>query len=204
MQLFLLGFGMGVVGGLVPTPLHLIALTQMTLKRWGRAAWVMVGPPTLIDAILLLVTYFFYQIIPPDVAHYTSYAGGTALAGFGAYLLWGGRGSGVEKNACSWRLTHGSLALATLVEASAPGTWVYWLAVAGPVIAEGRVDGYWHIVPFFVGSLIGYYGASFVSVWLMAWGAGPRRRFGRFLFIAANALLIVLGVLFIIRAYFVG
>ncbi|HET7100550.1 MAG TPA: hypothetical protein VFJ52_05315, partial [Terriglobia bacterium] len=167
MQLFLLGFGLGVVGGLLPTPLHLIALTQMTLKHWGRAVWVLVAPPTVIDALFFLITFFFYQLIPPSVAHYTSYAGGVALAGFGAYLLLENPRKGPEKKQCSWKLSSGSLALATLVEASAPGTWVYWLAIAGPIIAEGRVGGYGHILPFFVGSLIGYYGASFLSVWLM-------------------------------------
>jgi hypothetical protein len=204
MELFLLGFGMGVVGGLVPTPLHLIALTQMTLKHWVRAAWVLITPPTLVDAGFFLIAYFFYQLIPPAVAHYTSYVGGVALIGFGAYLLWGNPQKGPEKKEYSWKLTYGSLTLATLVEASAPGTWVYWLAIAGPIIAEGRVEGYWHILPFFAGSLMGYYGASFLSVWLMAWGAGAHRSFRRYLFFAANALLILLGSLFIARAYFVG
>jgi hypothetical protein len=204
MQLFLLGFGMGVVGGLVPTPLHLIALTQMTLKRWVRAAWVLVAPPTVVDAVFFVIAFFFYELIPPAVAHYTSYAGGVALAGFGAYLLWENPRKGPEKRECSWKLNRGSLALATLVEASAPGTWVYWLAIAGPIIAEGRVHGYAHIVPFFAGSLIGYYGASFMSVWLMAWGAGVHKRSGTILFFAANALLIVMGILFIVREYFAG
>ncbi|MGA8183598.1 MAG: hypothetical protein WB819_08140 [Terriglobia bacterium] len=204
MQLFLLGFGMGVVGGLVPTPLHLIALTQMTLKHWGRAVWVLLAPPTVIDALFFLIAFFFYQLIPPGVAHYTSYAGGVALAGFGAYLLWENPRKGPERKTYSWKLSYGSLALATLVEASAPGTWVYWLAIAGPIIAEGRVEGYGHILPFFVGSLIGYYGASFLSVWLMAWGAGAHKRVSTILFFAANTLLIVLGILFIVREYFVG
>jgi hypothetical protein len=204
MQLFLLGLGMGVVGGLVPTPLHLIALTQMVLERWARAAWVLVAPPTLVDAAFFLITYFFYQLIPPSIAHYTAYAGGIALIGFGAYLLWENPRKGAAKKEYAWKLTYGSLTLATLVEASAPGTWVYWLAIAGPIIAEGRVEGYWRILPFFVGSLIGYYGASFLSVWLMALGAGAHRKFRRYMFFAANALLIVLGALFIARAYFVG
>jgi hypothetical protein len=204
MQLFLLGFGMGVVGGLVPTPLHLIALTQMTLKRWVRAVWVIIAPPTVIDAVFLLVTFFFYEIIPPSIAHYTAYVGGAALAGYGAYLLWEHPREKAGKKEYSWKLNYRSLTLATLVEASAPGTWVYWLAVAGPIIAEGRVEGYWKILPFFVGSLIGYYGASFLSVWLMAWGAGAHKRFRQLLFLGANILLIVLGALFITRAYFVG
>jgi hypothetical protein len=204
MQLFLLGFGMGVVGGLVPTPLHLIALTQMTLKRWVRATWILVAPPTVIDAVFFVIAFFFYELIPPAVAHYTSYAGGVALAGFGVYLLWENPRKGAEKRECSWRLNRGSLALATLVEASAPGTLVYWLAIAGPIIAEGRVHGYGHILPFFVGSLIGYYGASFLSVWLMAWGAGVHKRFGTILFFAANTLLVVMGILFIVREYFAG
>lgn len=204
MELLLLGFGMGVVGGLVPSPLHFIALTQMTLERWVRAAWVLVGPPFAVDAVFLAITYFFYQLIPPSIAHYTAYAGGAALIGFGAHLLLSGPKKGVEKKEYSWNLTYGSLSLATLVEIAAPGTWVYWLAVAGPIIAEGRVDGYWHVAPFFAGSLVGYYGAAFLSVWLMAWGAGAHKRFRRHLFVAANILLIVLGGLYVARAYFVG
>jgi hypothetical protein len=204
MQLFLLGFGIGIVGGLLPTPLHLIALTQMTLERWGRAAWVLVGPPTAIDVVFFLITYFFYQFIPPSVAHYTAYGGGAALAGFGAYILVASPRKSTEKREFSWKLTSGSLMFATLVEASAPGTWIYWLAIAGPIIAEGRVEGYWCILPFFVGSLIGYYGASFSSVWLMAWGAGAHKRFRQALFLAANGLLIILGALYMVRAYFVG
>lgn len=204
MQLFLLGFGMGVVGGLVPTPLHLIALTQLTLKHRVRAAWVLVAPPTAVDAVFFLITYFFYQLIPPSIAHYTAYAGGAALMGFGTYLLCGSPRQSTERKDYSWKLTYGSLTLATLVEATIPGTWIYWLAIAGPIIAEGRTEGYWHILPFFVGSLIGYYGASFLSVWLMAWGAGAHKQFRRYLFLAANTLLIILGGLFIMRAYFVG
>lgn len=204
MQLFLLGFGMGAVGGLIPSPLHLIALTQMTLGRRLRAAWVLVAPPTAVDAVFLAITYFFYQLIPPSIAHYTAYAGGTALMGFGFYLLWAHPRKSPEKKDHSWKLTYGSLTLATLVEVTAPGTWVYWLTIAGPVIAEGRLEGYGRVVPFFVGSLVGYYGAAFLSVWLMAWGAGAHKRFRRHLFLVANSLLIVLGGLYIVRAYFVG
>jgi len=195
---------MGVAGGLLPTPLHLIALTQMMLRRWVRTAWVLVAPPTVIDAVFLLITYFFYQLIPARIGHDMAYAGGTALIAFGAYLMWEGPRKGAEKKEHSWKLTYGSLTLATVVEAGAPGTWVYWLTVAGPIIAEGRIHGYWRIVPFFAGSLVGYYGASFLSVWLLAWGAGAHRRFRRMLFIAANSLLIILGALYIVRAYFVG
>lgn len=195
---------MGVAGGMLPTPLHLIALTQMTLRRRVRAAWILVAPPTVIDAVFLLITYFFYQLIPPRIAHDMAYAGGAALIGFGIYLMWERPGKGAEKKDYSWKLSYGSLTLATLVEAGAPGTWVYWLTIAGPIIAEGRIDGYWRIVPFFAGSLVGYYGASFLSVWVLAWGAGAHKRFRQALFLAANTLLIALGALYIARAYLVG
>jgi hypothetical protein len=204
MQLFLLGLGMGFVGGLVPSPLHLIALTQMTMGRWLRAVWILVAPPTVVDAVFLLVTYFFYQLIPPSIAHYTAYAGGALLMGFGAFLLWAHPRKSPGKREHAWNLTYGSLTLATLAEITSPGTWVYWLAIAGPVIAEGRVEGYWRILPFFVGSLAGYYGAAFLSVWLMAWGSGAHKHVKRYMFIVANGLLIVLGSLYIARAYFVG
>lgn len=204
MELLLLGLGMGVVGGLVPTPLHFIAVTQMTLKRWVHAAWVIVGPPVVVDALFLVITYFFYQLIPPSIAHYTAYAGGTALIGFGSYLLWEHPRKNPEKKERSWKLSYGSLTFATFVEITAPGTWVFWLIIAGPILAEGRVEGYMHVLPFFLGSLVGYYGAAFSSVWLMAWGAGAHKRFRQNLFVGANSLLVILGALYIVRAYFVG
>ena len=45
MDLLLLGLGMGIVGGLFPSPLHLIALAQVALGRWTRGILILVGPP---------------------------------------------------------------------------------------------------------------------------------------------------------------
>ena len=44
MDLLILGAGMGIVGGMFPNPLHMIALTQVALGRWGRAIFVLTGP----------------------------------------------------------------------------------------------------------------------------------------------------------------
>lgn len=202
MDLLWLGLGIGVVGGLIPSPLHLIALTQVTLGRWVRATLVLVGPPMFVDGVFLFITFFFYQHIPLTIAHYTAYAGGLVLAAFGGISLW----KAPRKNGKghSWALTSGSVSVATLVEVTAPGTWVYWLVIAGPIIAEGRVEGYWHVALFLAGSLAGYYGASFVSVWLMAWGAGLHKEFNRYFFRIANFLLLAVGVLYFWQAYFRG
>jgi hypothetical protein len=34
MDLLLLGAGKGIVGGMIPCPIHFIALTQVALNRW--------------------------------------------------------------------------------------------------------------------------------------------------------------------------
>ncbi|MCL5005804.1 MAG: hypothetical protein M1404_04660 [Acidobacteria bacterium] len=201
MDLLLLGLGMGIVGGLVPTPLHLIALTQATLDQWMRTTLLLVGPPMLVDGIFLVTTFFFYQYIPFGIAHYTAYAGGVALAAFGGFSLCNAPPNNPGETVHSWALTHRSVSVATLVEITAPGTWVYWLTIAGPIIAEGRQAGYWHVAPFFAGSLVGYYGSAFASVWLMAWGTGLHKKFNRHLFRVANILLLVLGALYFWRAY---
>jgi hypothetical protein len=204
MDLLLLGLGMGVVGGLIPSPLHLIAVAQVGLNRWARALIVLIAPPMLVDGALLVVTFLFYEYIPRNVAHDTAYVGGVALIGFGAFSIWAGGRKSAEEMGQSWSMTYGSVAVATFAEVTAPGTWVYWLTIAGPIIAEGRQEGYWHVAPFFVGSLVGYYGASIVSVWLMAWGAGLHREFKRHLFRIANALLVLLGASYMLRAYLGG
>lgn len=201
MDLLLLGAGMGIVGGLFPSPLHLIALAQVALNRWAHAIVILVGPPLAVDGGLLLVTFFFYRYVPHSIAHSIAYVGGVALVGFAGYSLYQMRGKSQEEMAQSPGLTYASVSVATLAELTAPGTWIYWLTVAGPIIAEGRAKGYWHVVPFFAGGLAGYYGAAIFSVWLMAWGAGLHKKFKQRLFLVANLLLLVLGISYLVRAY---
>ncbi len=193
---------MGIVGGMIPSPLHFIALTQVALNRWLRALLILVGPPVIVDGGLLLVTFFFYHYIPQSIAHYVAYLGGAVLIGFASYSLNAMRGKTQAEMANSATLTYASVTTATLAELTAPGTWIYWMTIAGPILAEGRLRGYWHIVPFFVGSLCGYYGAAIVSLRVLAWGAALHKRFQERLFLAANVLLLILGVSYLARAYF--
>lgn len=202
MDLLLLGAGMGIVGGLFPSPLHMIALSQVALGRWGRAINVLIGAPLLVDGCLLLVTCFFYRFIPAGIAHFVAYIGGTLLIGFAGFALWERRGKSPQEMANSASLTYASLSVALLAEVASPGTWVYWLTIAGPILAEGRQRGYGHAVPFFVGGLIGFYGAAIFTLCLLAWGAGLNKQFKRHLFLAANLLLLLMGFSYLVRAYF--
>jgi threonine/homoserine/homoserine lactone efflux protein len=201
MELLLLGAGMGIVGGLFPSPLHMIALAQVALNRWLRALLVLIGAPLLIDGVLLLITFFFYQYIPRNIAHSVEYVGGTVVMAFATYSLLESRGKTREQMADSPAMSYASVAAAALAEVGAPGTWIYWLTIAGPILAEGRQQGYWHVVPFFAGSLVGYYGAAVASLATLAWGAGLHKPFKRYLFLSANLLLLVLGASYLIRAY---
>jgi hypothetical protein len=151
---------------------------------------------------MLVVTFFFYHYIPQSIAHYVAYVGGTVLIGYASYSLNALRGKTQAEMANSATLTYASVTAATLTELTAPGTWIYWMTVAGPILAEGRLHGYWHIVPFFVGGLFGYYGASVVALRVLAWGASLHKRFHERLFLAANVLLFILGVSYLVWAYF--
>jgi hypothetical protein len=201
MDLLLLGIGGGVVGGLIPSPIHLISLTQAALNRWARAVFIVLVPPLTADGALLFLTLLFYQYIPHRIAHYIAYAGGTILLAFATYSLLKMRTQSQEQLAGSAALSYASVTAATLAEVAAPGTWIYWLTIAGPILAEVKVKGYWHVVPFFAGSLIGYYGAAVLSVWLMVRGASLHKQFKQHLFLVANVLLLILGVSYLVRAY---
>jgi hypothetical protein len=201
MELFILGAGMGIVGGLFPSPLHMIALTQVVLGRWGRAIFVILGPPLVVDGAFLVLTLFFYRWIPFGIVHYIAYVGGAVVIGFATYALWGMRRTTEEAMASSAVYTFAGVTVALLAEVAAPGTWVYWITIAGPILAEGRVHGYWHVVPFFAGSIVGYYGAALVSTALLAWGAGLHQRFKQHLILAANILLLFMGISYFLRAY---
>ena len=202
MDLLLLGAGMGVVGGLIPSPLHLIALTQVALGRWGRAISILILPPLAIDGLLLLVTLFFYRTIPHNIAHYVAYAGGLVLLTFSTLALWELRHKSQQEMADSQKLTYASVTAASLAELTAPGTWLYWITVAGPILAEGPTRGYMTIAPFFAGGLVGYYGAAVVSLKVLAWGASLHRQFKSRLVLVANVLLFALGISYLLRAYF--
>ena len=78
---------MGIVGGVMPSPLHMIALAQVALKRWAVALFVLVGAPLIVDGSLLLVTFFFYERVPQRIAHDVAYAGGIVLIGFATFSL---------------------------------------------------------------------------------------------------------------------
>lgn len=201
MDLLILGAGMGMVGGLLPSPLYMIALAQIALGRWLRAIFVIIVPPLIVDGVLLLVTFFFFRVIPLNISHYVAYVGGVVLIGFAAYSLWESRRKTQEAMAGSATLTYASVSVATLAEVAAPGTWVYWLTIAGPILTEGRQHGYWHVVPFFVGGAVGFYGAGVFSVWLMAWGAGLHKSFKQHLFLFANILLLIMGISYLVRAF---
>jgi hypothetical protein len=201
MDLLLLGAGMGVVGGMLPNPLQLIALTQVAAGRWARVLFTLLVPPLLVDGAFLLVALFFFRFIPFGAAHYVAYFGGTVLIGFALHTLWELRRKSGEEVGKSQAYSLTAVAVATFAEVAAPGTWIYWLTVAGPILAEGRLHGYWHVVPFFAGGVTAYYGASIASTCLMAWGAGLHKAFKPRLVLVANLLLLLIGISYIVRAY---
>ena len=87
MDLLIMGAGMGVVGGMLPNPLQMIALTQVAIGRWGRAIFVLIVPPLVADAGFLFMTLFFFRFIPLGIVHYVGYVGGVVLLAFASYSL---------------------------------------------------------------------------------------------------------------------
>ena len=201
MDLLLLGAGMGMVGGTLPSPLHMIALAQATLGRWGRALFVLTVPPLLVDGVFLIATFFFFRFISLGVVHYVAYMGGLVLILYAGYSLWELRRKPPEESMNSSACTVAGVSVATLAEVATPGNWIFWVTIVGPILAEGRVQGYVHVAPFFAGSFVGYYGASIFSTWLLAWCAGLHNRFKQYLFLVANLLLLLMGISYLVHAY---
>ena len=201
MDLFILGAGMGIVGGILPNPLQLIALTQAALGRWGRAVFVVIVPPLAVDGAFLALTLLFFRLIPLGIVHYVAYAGGALVTGFALRGLWNLRHRTQEETAGAAAYTLAGISVATLAEVTAPGTWIYWATLAGPILAEGRTRGYLHVVPFFAGSWVGYNSAAVVSTFFMVWVAGLHKSLKQYLFLIANVLLLLMGISYFMRAY---
>lgn len=202
MDLLILGAGMGVVGGMLPNPLQMIALTQVASRHWARAIFVITVPPLVVDGAFLFITLVFFRALPLGVSHYVAYLGGVVLICFASRALWELRRKTPEEMANSSVYTFAGISVAALAEVAAPGTWIYWMTIAGPILAEGRVRGYGHVVPFFAGGLVGYYGAAVFSTWLLAWGAGLHKALKQHLILTANVLLLLFGISYLVRAYF--
>jgi hypothetical protein len=206
MYLLILGAGMGVVGGILPNPLQMIALTQVALGSWGRAIFVLTVPPLVVDAAFLLVTLFFFRYLPLGIVHYVAYAGALTVTGLAGSSLWRlrrarQRQTRLEESDMPASYTLVGVGVAALAEVTAPGTWIYWGTIAGPILAEGRTAGYGHVAPFFAGGLLGYYGAAVLSTYLLAWVAGRHPFFRRNLLATANVLLLLMGISYFVRAY---
>jgi hypothetical protein len=179
----------------------MIALAQAALGRWGRALFVLMVPPLGVDAAFLVLTFFFFRFISFGIVHYIAYVGGCVLIVYAGYSLWELRRKAPDEIANSGAFTVTSVSVATLAEIATPGNWIFWATIVGPILAEGRVRGYVHVAPFFVGSLVGYYGASVFSTWLLVWGAGLHKRFKQHLFLVANLLLLLMGISYLVHAY---
>jgi len=144
---------------------------------------------------------FFFRFVPTGIVRYVAYVGGLVLIGFAGRALWEFRRQSPEQVANSASYTFTGVAVAALAEAAAPGTWIYWLTIAGPILAEGHLHGYGHIIPFFAGGLVGFYGAAVFATGAIAWGAGLHRAFKPRLILGANVLLFVMGISYLVRAY---
>lgn len=201
MGLLILGAGMGIVGGVLPSPLHMIALAQAVLGRWWRVMFVLLAPPMVIDAAFLGLTFFFLHLVPAGAVHYVAYVGGAVLIGYAGYSLWELSSKSQDETLQFAAFTAPGISVASLAEVATPGNWIYWITIAGPILAEARLRGWGYVVPFFAGGLVGYYGSSIFSTWLLAWGAGRHRRFKQGLFLAADLLLLIMGISYFMRAY---
>jgi hypothetical protein len=201
MDLLILGATIGLLGGMLPNPVQMIALTQVALGRWARALFVLVVPLLIVDSIFFSVTLLFYQFIPLGIAHYVAYVGGSVLIVFASHALWELRRKTETELANSASYTFAGVVVAMLAELASPNNWIYWVTIAGPILAEGRARGFRHVAPFFVGGLVGYYSAAVVTTCVMAWGAGLHKAIKQHLVLAANVLLLLIGISYLVRAY---
>jgi len=203
MSLLILGAGLGMVGGFLPSPLRIIAFGQAVLGRWWRALLVLLGPPLVIDGAFLVFAWACLRFVPLSFVHWVAYVGGAGLIVYAVYSLWRATGwssgAGVIGPGPS-EFTVRDVSLASSAEVLTPGNWIYWITVVGPILAEARTQGYLRVAPFFAGGLAGYYGASIGSTWLLAWGAGSYSRLANRLVVLGYGLLLVMGMYYFVRA----
>lgn len=161
---FLQGVTLGFSAAVSPGPFQAYLLAQATAHGWRRTLSAAFAP-LLSDGPIILIVLFILAQVPDSLLRALNIAGGLflfylAYGAFRTFLTYTGAGTDPS--------TSGSILRATMVNALAPGPWLFWSILAGPILVEA-----WEQSPAWgVAFLFGFYlllvGGNIVFITLFA------------------------------------
>jgi len=201
LDFFLRGFTIGLNAGLLPGPIQTY-LAQTSLIYGWRRAMIGVFSPLVADIPVIILSVLVLSSISDTAIRLLRIGGGVFIL----WLAWGslksiragvliGEGAPVDVTLSSGKLFRRMVG----VNIFSPAPWLFWSTVNGPLLIEG-----WRQTPLTgLGFLIGFYGTLIgmfaLIVLAFGWLRGVNPVVTRSLMMAATALLILIGISFIVQ-----
>lgn len=196
----LTAFILGLFAGMAPGP-YTTMVAATGFERGFRAAVPLAAAPLFTDLVPLLLTTLVLTQLTPAALSALGFAGGVAVVGIGALLLWRygpGRAPPEEVHGAAPTVRLWHVVVSTTLS---PAPWLFWLAIASPLFLRSwtvsRVEGAAFLVVLF--------GTNIASALSLAWIAShggrvldPSRR--RIVLQAAGVALIGAGGWILVQA----
>ena len=167
-----IGIGYGFAAAVQPGPLQTYLISQALLKGWKKSL-VSALAPLISDGPIIAICLLVLSQVPPALQRFLYIAGGLFVLylAYGTYKSW--RSFDPHLPQAETAATQSVLKAAT-TNFLAPGAYMFWTLVTGPILMRG-----WREHPVYgVGLLLGFYVTMIASLCLIIILFGAARQFG--------------------------
>lgn len=168
----LLGIGYGFAAAVQPGPLQTYLISQALLKGWQRSLPAALAP-LISDGPIIAVCVLVLSQVPTGFQRFLYIAGGIFVLylAYGTYTSWKRFDPHLPAAESS---SSGSLLKAALTNTLAPGAYLFWTLVTGPILIRG-----WKETPInAITLLLGFYVTMILSLAAIIIIFGSARQLG--------------------------
>lgn len=167
-----LGIGYGFAAAVQPGPLQTYLISQALLKGW-RKSLLSALAPLISDGPIIALCVLVLSQVPAGLQRFLYIAGGLFVLylAYGTYNSWRNFDPQLSPNEIS---SGGSLLKAVLTNMLAPGPYLFWTLVTGPILMRG-----WRETPRYgISLLLGFYVTMILSLAAIIIIFGSARQLG--------------------------
>ncbi len=153
-----LGIGYGFAAAVQPGPLQTYLISQSLLRGW-RKSLISALAPLISDGPIIAICLLVLSQVPEQLQRFLYIAGGCFVLylAYGTYRSWKNFDPSFSSGETSGK---GSLLKAALTNTLAPGAYMFWTLVTGPILIRG-----WRETPLHgISLLLGFYGTMILSL----------------------------------------
>ena len=167
-----LGIGYGFAAAAQPGPLQTFLISQALMKGWRRSLASALAP-LISDGPIIALCLLVLSRVPSWLQKFLYLAGGLFILylAYGAYRSWTAFNPEIPSVETGNRQT---LLQAALTNILAPGAYIFWTLVTGPILIRGWRETPVHGISF----LVGFYVTMILSLCLIIIIFGAARQLG--------------------------